>query len=274
MQGFFIKVSDSDTQDVVTGDFGMDNRVRVKDFEQEFLRTQLPEQKSLLRIEASFDGSFRKDPMVIYFSPHATPNFEKEMDAHKLMNTDPTVPSFYNITEDKKELAINAVPFPESRSYNKIPLGIKTDKNGEMKIKLTSIENLSPNFNIYLIDHSKRIGQNLSRNPEYTFNIKKGIHNSRFELMFSEEEVTSPAIAFNEPFDIQVENGEVVVNLNLEENQEGIIRASTISGQILQVKEGRGKDSVIFDGITSDGVYFIILQVGENRHSKKILIKK
>ncbi len=32
MQGFFIKVSDSDTQDLVTGSFGMDNNVRVNKF--------------------------------------------------------------------------------------------------------------------------------------------------------------------------------------------------------------------------------------------------
>ncbi|OEY71216.1 hypothetical protein SAMN05660445_01377 [Salegentibacter salarius] len=274
MQGFFIKVSDSDTQDLVTGSFGMNNNVRVTNFEQEFYRSQITEQKSLVRLESGFKGANRKDPMVIYFSSYATPNFEKEMDAHKLMNTDPAVPSFYNITEDQKELAINAIPFPESRSYKKIPLGIKADQNGQMHINLSAIENLSPNFNIYLIDHVKSIGQNLSKNPEYTFNIKAGTHNSRFELMFSEEEVSSPAIAFNEPFDVKVEDGNVVIELNLEESQQGILRASTITGQILQIKEGRGKDQVTFDGITSDGVYIINLQVGKARHAKKVVIKK
>lgn len=274
MQGFFIKVSDSDTQDLITGSFGMDNRVRTNNFNQEFYRAQVTEQKSLLRLEAGFKGANRKDAMVIYFSSYATPNFEKEMDAHKLMNTDPAVPSFYNITTDKKELAINAIPFPESRSYKKIPLGIKADQNGQMQINLASIENLSPNFNVYLIDHVKSIGQNLNRDPEYTFNIKAGTHNSRFELMFSEEEVPSPAIAFNEPFDVKVENGNVVIELNLEESQQGVLRASTITGQILQIKEGRGKDQVIFDGITSDGVYIINLQVGKERHAKKVVIKK
>ena len=274
MQGFFIKVSDSDTQDLITGSFGMDNRVRTNNFNQEFYRSQITDQKSLLRLEAGFKGANRKDAMVIYFSSYATPNFEKEMDAHKLMNTDPAVPSFYNITTDKKELAINAIPFPESRSYKKIPLGIKADQNGPMQINLASIENLSPNFNVYLIDHTKSIGQNLSRDPEYTFNIKAGTHNSRFELMFSEEEVPSPAIAFNEPFDVKVENGNVVIELNLEESQQGVLRASTITGQILQIKQGRGKDQVIFDGITSDGVYIINLQVGKERHAKKVVIKK
>lgn len=274
MQGFFIKVSDSNTQDLITGSFGMDNNVRVSNFEQEFYRSQLSEQKSLIRLEAGFKSSNQKDAMVIYFSPYATPDFEKEMDAHKLMNTDPEVPSFYNITEDKKELAINAIPLPETRSYKKIPLGIKADQSGQMTINLASIENISPNFNIYLIDHLKGIGQNLSRKPEYAFNIKAGTYNSRFELMFSEKEVTNPAIAFNEPFNVEVRNGEVIVKLNLEEKQRGILHATTMTGQILQIKSGVGKDEVIFEGITSDGVYIINLQLGKTQLAKKIVIKK
>lgn len=274
MQGFFIKVSDSETQDLVTGSFGMNNKVRITNFTQEFLRTQISEQKSIIRLEAGFKDVKKKDPMVIYFSPFSTSNFEKEMDAHKLMNTDPDVPSFYNVTKTKKELAINAIPFPESKSYNKILLGLKADKTGKMNINLASVENLSPNFNVYLIDHEKTIGQNLRDKPEYVFNIEAGTHNSRFELMFSEEEITSPAIAFNQPFEVEVENGNVVIVLNLEDKQVGVLSASTITGQILQTRTGSGKERVIIDGITSNGVYIINLQVGEEQHAKKILINK
>jgi hypothetical protein len=273
MQGFFVKVSDLETGNDVTGTLGMNNTVRSTDH-QEFYKASERDLKPLIRLNAGYKVETKNDALVIYFSSYATPNFEKEMDAHKLMNTDPAVPSFYNITEDKKELAINAIPFPESRSYKKIPLGIKADQSGEMKIDLASVENLNPNFNIYLIDHEKSKGQNLRNKPEYTFSIKKGTHNSRFELMFSEVEVTSPAIAFNEPFDVAVEDGSVVVSLNLEENQVGILRASTITGQILQIKEAGGKDRVVFDGITSNGVYIINLQLGKAQHAKKVVIKK
>ena len=237
MQGFFIKVSNSETEDQVTGTFGMDNRVRTNDFNQEFLKAPEPDPKQLLRFTAGFTGESKKDGMVIYFSPFSTPNFEKEFDAHKLMNSDPAIPNFYNITSNKKELAINAIPFPVSGNYNKIPLGIKAEKSGKMIIALSSMENLSSNFNIYLIDHSKSIGQNLSQKSEYTFDITEGIHNSRFELMFSEEKITNPAIAFNEPFYVEVINNEVVVKLNLEDNQEGILQASTMIGQLLKIKK-------------------------------------
>jgi hypothetical protein len=62
--------------------------------------------------------------------------------------------------------------------------------------------------------------------------------------------------------------------MNLEENQEGILRASSMTGQILQIKEAGGKDEVIFEGITSEGVYIINLQVGKAYYGKKVLIKK
>ncbi len=274
MQGFFVKVSDSDSESLVTGNIEMDNRVRVTNFVQEFYRTQVPVQRSLIRLEAGFQNTAQKDPMVIYFSPLSTPDFEKELDAHKLMNTDPTVPSFYTITANEKDLAINAIPYPESESYKKLKLGITADQGGKMSINLSSLENLNLDFNIYLIDHKKRIGQNLKDNPVYNFEIESGINNSRFELMFSEENITSPAIAFDDPFDVFTENGNVHVNLNLEEFQNCVIRASTITGQILDIKEATGNELVVLDGIKSEGVYIIILQVDEKRFSKKFLFKK
>ncbi len=274
MQGFFIKVSDSETQNIVTASFGMNNKVRVVDLVQDFLKSPIKDQKPVIRLEAGFKNMEQKDAMVIYFSSLATANFEKELDAFKLKNTNPAVPSFYNITEDSKELAINAIPFPEYGSYKKIPLGINVEQGGEMTINLSSMENLSSNFNVYLIDHEKNIGQNLSQDSEYSFKIKAGKHNSRFEIMFSEEKVSNPAIAFNEPFDVKLDNGQVKVSLNLEENQNGILRASTITGQILQIRKAKGKDEVIFDGITSNGIYIINLQLDQKQYAKKVLIKK
>ncbi|SHF54843.1 Galactose binding lectin domain-containing protein [Salegentibacter echinorum] len=273
MQGFFVKVSDSENEKIVTGTLGMNNEVRVTDFNQQFFRSGLRDLKPLIRLNAKFKAENKEDAMVIYFSPYASTNFEKKMDAHKLMNTDPETPNFYNLTEDKKELAINAIPFPSSGSYKKIPVGLKAEKSGAMIIELNALENLSPNFNIYLIDHKKSIGQNLSKNPVYQFNVNAGTHNSRFELMFSEENVTNPAVAFNEAFHVEARGNDIIVKLNLEKNQEGVLQASTITGQILQVKNAKGKEEVTFKGITSDGVYIINLLVGKAQYAKKVLIK-
>ncbi|TRO66514.1 T9SS type A sorting domain-containing protein [Christiangramia sabulilitoris] len=273
MQGYFIKVSDSETKQKVTGNFGMDNRVRITDFNQNFYKNQLLEQPLLLRLEAGFVQHPQSDALVIYFTSSATEGFEKELDAHKLWNTDPTVPSFYNLTENQNALAINAIPYPDYSDYRKIPLGLRVEENGEMNINMASIENLSPNLNIYLIDHIAGVGQNLRSKPNYKFNITKGVHDSRFELMFSEKEVTNPAIAFNLPFEAKVQDGNIIVNLNLEKDQKGNLRLSTITGQILITRSGTGKEQIIFQGIKSAGVYIISLQTGQSQYSRKLIIR-
>ncbi|MDT0676951.1 hypothetical protein [Autumnicola musiva] len=274
MQGFFVKVSDSETGSYpVNGTLGMDNAVRIVDFEQVFLKSRIIDEKQLLRLTAGFGNSEDKDAMVVYFSNMYNTDFEKNMDAHKMMNTDTRVPNLYSISTDDKQLSINALPFPKSGSYKKIPLGIRTEKSGSMEIRLEDIVNLPLNFHIYLIDMKRKIGQDLKNNPVYSFSISKGVNNSRFQLMFSEEEITDPAIAFDELFSVKNEGTKVSVQLNLKEDQQGTLQVSSVTGQILEVKEGRGKEIVEFGAITSKGVYFINLYVGEQRISKKVLIK-
>ena len=268
MQGFFVKVSDGKT----TGTLGMTNLVRTVDFNQPFLkRTETP--KPLLRLTAGFGAKDRQDAMVIYFSPYSSQKFEKTMDAHKLMNTDVTVPNLYSISSDKKDLSINAVPMPDAGSYEKIPLGIKVDQAGRMTLKLANIQSLGSQFNVYLIDHQRNFGQNLSKKDSYSFQVQKGTWNSRFELMFSEENMKDPAIAFDEPFSVEVQNSAVIVRLNLKDGQQGTLTASTITGQILDRTKGSGKDEVLLHGIKSSGVYIINLDLGTERFTKKVIKK-
>lgn len=274
MQGFFVKVRDAVSGESypINATLGMTNAVRVNDFDQPFLKkAETP--KPLLRLTADFGAKEQQDAMVIYFSPYSSLKFEQEKDAHKLMNTDVAVPNLYSISSDKKELSINAVPMPVSGGYEKIPLGIKAERSGRMTIKLADLENLGSNFNVYLIDHQRNIGQNLSKKNNYSFEVQEGTWNSRFELMFSEEKMKDPAIAFDEPFSVEMQNTAVVVKLNLENGQQGIVTVSSISGQVLQSRKGNGKDEVVFEGITSDGVYIINLDLGQERFSKKVLKK-
>lgn len=274
MQGFFIKVRDAVSGEnyPINATLGMTNAVRVNDFSQPFLKkAETP--KPLLRLTAGFGAKEQQDAMVIYFSPYSSLKFEQEKDAHKLMNTDAAVPNLYSISSDEKDLSINAVPMPSSGGYEKIPLGIKAERSGRMTIKLTDLKNLDSQFNVYLIDHQRNIGQNLSKKNNYSFEVQKGTWNSRFELMFSEEKMKDPAIAFDEPFSVEMQNSAVVVKLNLKNGQQGIVTVSTITGQVLQSRKGSGKDEVVFEGITSDGVYIINLDLGQEMFSKKVLKK-
>ncbi|HSI71310.1 MAG TPA: T9SS type A sorting domain-containing protein [Gillisia sp.] len=274
MQGFFVKVTTpAEGVSKVTGSLIVTNEARATDFDQQFLKTPQQEEKSLLRLSATFEREGKKDAMVVYFLANSGTRFNKETDAHKLINTDASVPNLYSLSEDNINLSINAIPFPEAGSYEKIPLGINVAKSGNMHINLSDLQNIPANWNIYLIDREKRIGQNLRKKSTYSFNIKEGQYHDRFQLMFSKETISDPASAFDDLF--SVDSREFIkVRLNLEDGQKGELSVSTVTGQLLEVKEGRGKEHVEFRSITSSGLYFINLYVDGQRYSKKVLVNK
>jgi hypothetical protein len=275
MQGFFVYVSDGgDSTSVTNGILALTNAVRVNDFNQQFIKKSEPAPVSLIRLSAGIKDNSTKDAMVIYFDPFAKEGFEKDKDALKLMNTDIRVPNLYSLTPENKKLSINALPKPGSSEVKKILLGLKTEKDGWMSIGLKDLENLPSNFNVYLIDSEKRIGQNLNRQPQYRFYTKSGQHDSRFHLLFSETEISDPAIAFDEPFSVRTVGGKVMVSMNLESGQKGVLQASTITGQILDRKNVSEKEMIEIEGIKSSGVYFFSINLKDGMFSKKVLIQK
>ena len=275
MQGFFVHVSDGgDNTSVTSGTLALTNAVRVNDFTQQFIKISEPGPVSLIRLSAGIKDNSTRDAMVIYFDPFAKEGFEKDMDALKLMNTDEQVPNLYSIISKNYKLSINALPESIKNTNQRIPLGLRSDINGEMSIQLKDIKNLPSNFNVYLIDDVKRIGQNLTEKPEYHFNIKAGEHNSRFFLMFSEYELSDPALAFDEPFSVKTISGKVYINLNLKDGVSGTLMATTVTGQLLDVKSVTGNETISLDGIKSSGIYFINLSWKDQQFSKKIMIQK
>ncbi|WP_026838677.1 T9SS type A sorting domain-containing protein [Gillisia sp. JM1] len=275
MQGFFVHVTDGgDNTSVTNGTLALTNEVRVNDFTQQFIKKAEPAPVSLIRLSAGIKGNSKKDAMVIYFEHFSKEVFEKDMDALKLMNTDERVPNLYSITSESDKLSINALPESFKNTNQRIPLGILSEMDGEMSIQLKDIKNLPSNFNVYLIDEVKRIGQNLSDKPEYHFNIKVGENNSRFYLIFSEYELSDPALAYDEPFSVKIIDGKVYVKLNLKNGGSGTLMATTITGQLLEVNKVTGNETISLDGIKSSGIYIINLSWKDQHFSKKIMIQK
>ncbi len=271
MQGFFVHVTNPGNATLK-----FTNLVRTDNsIPQQFLKIREQERAPLIRISAGFENEAKADPAVLYFPYFAELSFEKDKDALKMMNTDISVPNLYSLTPENKKLSINALPKPgRSDEVKKIPLGLKTEKEGWMLIGLKDLENLPSNFNVYLIDSEKRIGQNLSRKPQYRFYAKSGQHESRFYLMFSETELSDPAIAFDEPFSVRTLGGKVMVSLNLKSGQSGVLLASTITGQILDRKTVSENQIIEIEGIKSSGVYFFSINLKNGMFSKKVLIQK
>lgn len=274
LQGFFVKVSDGST----SGTIGVTNQVRVNDFSQEFYKTPNSGLKhkveDMLRLKANFTDYSNEDATVIYFDPYSSTSFEKDKDAIKLINSDINVPNIYSITAKGEELSINGMPDPKMSGIKRIPLGINAKRDGWISIKLANLKTLNYSGNIYILDNSKRTGQNLRDSDEFKVKLSKGIYNGRFELLLTNQNITDPAIAFNDLFSVLTADASIKVKLNLQEGQKGILRAITLSGQTLQSLKVQGKQEINITGIKSDGLYIISLQTEDEIVSKKILINK
>ncbi|MGY5850364.1 T9SS type A sorting domain-containing protein [Salegentibacter sp. F14] len=273
MQGFFVKVSDSDTGSYpVNGTLGISNAARVNNFSQAFYRKQEPAPKSLIRLYASFKEAPSKDGTLIYFENQASQRYDSRLDAHKLMNTDVNVPNLYILTPDKKKLSINALAFSEEKKEI-LPLGLKTNKGGTIRIELGDLENLPFDFAVFLRDNKTNNIVDL-RKQFYSFEVEKGEINNRFEVLFSHQPILTETEFGNEFFSVFSRDGNMEVDLNLDEQEEGLLRVNSVTGQVLETKAGRGKEQVNFEGISSSGVYFVTLEKDGKRYTKKVLIRK
>ena len=78
---------------------------------------------------------------------------------------------------------------------------------------------------------------------------------------------------FNDPLMVYNENNAVQVQLNLDSQQQGLIRAISITGQTLERRQVKGSETFQIEGIKSSGLYFIVLTTEQEKHTKKVLIK-
>ena len=128
MQGFFVHVSNGAFP--VTGTLGLTNSVRVTDLTHPFASKKGVITIPLLRLNAVFsDDSASADPAVIYFDEKAASDFDGQLDALKLMNTDLKFPNLYFVTPSGRKLSIRALPLLAGDTC-KVPLGLKLNRTG------------------------------------------------------------------------------------------------------------------------------------------------
>ena len=112
MQGFFVRVSDpKDGNYPATASLKFTNAARTgNQVTHQYYQAQNKAGVPRIKITAGFTEEDVSDAALLYFRDGATPGFEKELDAQKMLNTAVEVPSFYSISSNKEKLAINAIP--------------------------------------------------------------------------------------------------------------------------------------------------------------------
>jgi len=264
MHGFFVKAT-------ANGVLGVTDSVRAIDLNPNphFSKKAPYSNSKILRLNAVENTSKSiPDDLVIDFNS-GTAN---ATGIEKLWNTDSHIPSFYSIRNSNVYLAIN-----EFKEFNNdtdivIPLGIAVGTNNSYKIYASEISNFSPETKIYLQDKSTGIVQDLTQNPEYTFNINSGDpHSGRFYLIFSlKANINEISNNNTDIFTAYSTGNELTVNYYNEDP--GNMNIYNTLGQIILRNNKVNKGLNKFNLNLSHGYYFIQITSGDKISNKKIYI--
>ncbi len=178
MQGFFVKVGTSGG----TGSVTLNNNARVTSVLTDVWRVS--SESKIIRIKLA-SGEY-DDETVIRFIDTATEEFDNELDAYKLMNTD-LAPSCYSII-NTDNYVINSLP-PDL--INKvIPIKADVAFNGSYTFhhEVTGFEAYD---SVVFVDKVQGVRQDLKSNPDYTCDLVKADTATRFYINFKKNEVVT-----------------------------------------------------------------------------------
>jgi hypothetical protein len=269
MQGFFVHVNDGVFP--VTGTIGMDNNVRVNNQSQSYIKGD--NEKPLIRFTAGFsDNTTSVDYAVIYFDENATHEFDGKLDALKLMNTDVNTPNFYFVTPSVRNLQIYALP-PLSGSLQKIPLGMKTSRDGNIIIRIRDIDSSFSNIGISITDIIKGTEHSLEPGNEFQIFLKAGEYKDRFFLNLSDIATeVNDIISEQEIFRIYYSNDILHTEIN-NSGATGTLSILNLLGQTLYTDKIYGDGYQEHNFHLKDGIYIASYVSGKKRINRKIPIK-
>jgi len=269
MQGFFIHVSNGTYP--VAGSLGFNNSVRTNSLNPVFHKPEGSGPGPLIRLSAGFsDQPSLQDPVVVYFEDTATPAFDNELDAIKLMNTTDLIPNLYVVSADAERLSIRAIPAPHD-SLKVISLGMNLARDGMVGFHAMDIEQIPAGLYIYLFDRQTGMYHDLRNTPVFSMNLSSGSYENRFSLVFSQKVLTDNPVP-GSGFTVYSSGGSLFLNLNLETNTGTGIRIYDILGRSLLQMELGGNGTYRIETGLSSGVYIVRLSSGSGTISKKVYI--
>uniref|UniRef100_UPI0037522702 LamG-like jellyroll fold domain-containing protein n=1 Tax=Flavobacterium sp. TaxID=239 RepID=UPI0037522702 len=227
-------------------------------------------QKIRLGFESSI-GAHRQ--ILVGIDSNATNQFDIGYDA-----------PIYDINENDMYWEINTNKFviqavPNFNTEQTIPLGIVTKNEGEVKIKIDELENISSNTTVYLYDNQTEIYHDL-RNSEFKITLAIGEFNKRFSLKFNknqtqqlldvqENESSDDIMVYYSKKTLFIKNNELDTTVNK-------VSLFNISGQAVENQKTENQEQqniqVPVKNVSS-GVYIAKLKTSEGVEiSKKVIV--
>ncbi len=213
------------------------------------------------------------DNTVIYFDEKATNEFDGQLDAFKAMNSDFRIPSLFTVTPTGINLSINALP-PICDGLCKVPLGLKTDINGSVTIKIRDIDPALSQMKIFLTDVVAGTDRILFANEEYMIYLPSGEYRDRFFISLSNMTTDIDSeVSGNEVFSAYSSYGLLMAEINSLMGKDGTLRVFNLLGQVLFVSNVYETGHHEFSPGLKEGIYIITYNSGNYLISKKILVK-
>jgi hypothetical protein len=264
MQGFFVHVSNGTYP--VSASLSINNNARINDLTPYFHKPE-PTTAPLLRLNAGFDGRPVSDPVVVYFDEKAQSTFDKEMDALKLMNSDPLVPSLYVNAPGATTQSICAWPYLKDTT-DVIPLGLRIKQAGWVTFSSPVIERMPFGWHIYLYDTKTRSRHLLDEKMKYRLQLDAGDYENRFFLMFNESQFPDVEGVFN----AYAKDGKLQLLIGGIANEKCDVSIANMQGQVIVRKQFDGNGRYTIDSPFSSGVYIVSFYVKQHVFSQKIYI--
>jgi negative regulator of replication initiation len=271
MQGFFVHVTDGSYP--VTGTLGLTNSVRTNDLTHPFLKSKEASSRFLVRLTARYTADPKsEDKMVVYFDNNAKVNFDSDLDALKLMNTDLAVPNLFAVISGGEKLSINALPEgPDTTVY--VPLGLRTYLNGEIGFRIMDNENMPEGMEIFLRDAITGANINLLQDNEYKIILPAGDYVDRFYLGFVMNTTDLPDLEEANDF-FSVYSSQALINATVVrlDGREGMISVFDLGGRQVFSRKVYDIGYYEMDPGLKSGIYIIRFYSGKLITVKKIFI--
>ncbi len=272
MQGFFIHVSNGSYP--VTGSLSMTNAVRTTDAGHAFTKSGNINNLQFLRLGTVFsDDSASVDPLVIYFDEKATREFDRELDALKLFNTDLGIPNLYASAADGNRLSINALPVMTEDSCT-IPLGLKLNRSGNIRFRISDYDYSLKGLKIYLTDIVTGIDKDLIQDNEYGVYLDKGEYNGRFFLNIKTIATgISDLPAEDDKFSIYSSQGILKATIGIVNGSFGTLRVYSLPGQMMFIGKVYSTGYHEFNTDLRNGIYIVTYSTGTYNCTRKLFIE-
>lgn len=228
----------------------------------------------LIRLTATFvETPDRPDYTVIYFDDKATVEFDGQLDALKLMNTDMLVPNLYSITPGGTNLSINALP-PSARSICRVALGVKTNASGFITFKICAIDSSLASRRVFLTDTATGLEQNLLPDLEHRIYLSAGEYQGRFFLTIADISTEiGQQYSENNPFIVNHTSGILKVVVSQLSGEEGTLTVYDLTGQAFLVTKIYEPGHYEYHLNIKEGIYLVSLVSGRYRTTRKIFIQ-